>query len=197
MTVWIERIEGHPIHELIERLDGLAGELEGPNEEATTAIERIRRVVAYIGQRLAVIDPQLLTPAQLDQVAGPLGTVAATLEAYKSAPDQAHLTQANNYLDSALSLLSSWPLILDRKAVESLRESAWNYRRSVAQLLRGIRSEAEAVSDGLAGAQAGMEAQIEEARGQVEAQLEAQRGQVSEVSDTVRSQKERLDTAIA
>ncbi len=204
MTQWAERIDEHESIGLVRSLVSLMDALPpATSQEAADGIDRIHRVARRLGALISETDPYLLAPEMLTPLVSPLSRATVAVEAFVSSSDVGQLVTANAALDEVLRSIG-WLDGRDIPNVDSLRESAVSYRRSIGQLVRGleeqivetqgrlrtVQEEAEAV-------RSATEAVAAEQRQLIEAQSVQTTQRLASVEASVDAQKARLDAVIS
>jgi hypothetical protein len=150
MSQWTDRINQHAIFIELEGLDDLliaTRERAHENADALDAWDRIQHIATRSRHLLGRIDPMLVHPPFLDNMANCLRKVRNELDSYLANGNVGHLSNANAHLDNCFTThLGQLPVIVDQPDVEDLREAASNYRRSIGQLARNLESEIGEIS---------------------------------------------------
>ncbi len=179
MSEYTERVQNHPLHQMIGTLDNLLNSIESdgepPSPDVVSATERLKQIRAHTQKTLSGVDPFLVSVTTLDNLHSLFQKLEGEIKHYQSNRNPAHLTTANNHADNVLVHLSSLLPVRGVGDLESLRRGITSFRRSVSQFHRYVDDERE----GLAGP-------IQEARSSLQA-----------VKNEIESQKGRLDTAIS
>ncbi len=87
MSGWIETVKAHPIWQHLENLgpfidQGFAREKSDPTD--LDSLNRLKTVLTFIGKRLEMADPYLLTPRVLDHISANIQSATSEVEAYVS-----------------------------------------------------------------------------------------------------------------
>lgn len=139
MSQWIDRINTHPIWELLTSL-GLTIDRALARDENDAAVidglERIRTVLTFCGKRLATTDPVLVNPRSLNELNNQLTVARTELDAYVSDGVASHITTANASADEVLVALPSIlaPIATDDLTV--INESISSYRTTLEKYLQ-------------------------------------------------------------
>jgi cellobiose-specific phosphotransferase system component IIA len=105
-----------------------AEKTDGLTPEALAALERLRLVLAFCGKRLGAGDPQLIAPSALDPMATAFESQINDIGLFKSDFSQAHLIEANNQADAAISVLVTIPGISTPEEMVALTQAATRYQ---------------------------------------------------------------------
>ncbi|MEQ1838222.1 MAG: hypothetical protein ABL858_07805 [Candidatus Nitrotoga sp.] len=139
MSLWIERINTHPIWSELKSL-GLAIDLavarEGNDATAIDGLERIRTVLAFCGKRLAATDPVLIDPRSLTSLNNYLTVARSEIDIYVTDGVASHIVTANARADEILIALPSIlaPIATDDLTV--INESISSYRTTLENYLQ-------------------------------------------------------------
>lgn len=138
MNQWDQRIRSHRIWELLNTIGpSIDKALERPElpPEAVDSLERLRTVLAFCGKRLAGIDPSLVLPASIENIAGALASEKSRIDTFVSNGDGAQLQAANGDADTALTHLATVLAVLSPDELSGLSEAAASYRASLERQL--------------------------------------------------------------
>lgn len=139
MSKWIDRIYSHRIWSILEELGPTidrALQRDAIGADAVDSLERLRAVLIFCGKRLAAVDPALVAPGSIDNVASHLLQIRAHVDAFAATGDTGQLDQANLQADSALTNVA---LILGAVTADDLTiigETASKYRSTIDKILR-------------------------------------------------------------
>jgi len=146
MSSWTDRVTNHALHTERNNLEQTFERIEQLDVDSVAVTEdlgRIRHVLRFVGRAIDAVDPELLTQAMLDGLHSRLAQLHAQLQQYEQSKSPAALTQANAQADLILDNVYQLPrLVLDD--VVGVRESVTDMRRSMGQLVRHLREEADA-----------------------------------------------------
>lgn len=149
MGYWDSRIKDHAIWEALrtlgQRIDS-AKARSGNDEESSEALERARSVLSYLGKRLASVDPFLVHPGPLDEMAAPVQEATSQVSAFEGGGDKNFLLVANKHLDIATFALLKVPAPPSVDELTTLSESIASFRDS---LTRQVSSFSAATSANL------------------------------------------------
>ena len=138
MTQLTERIQGHQVwRELADlgpALDQASGRWGIP-APAATGIERLRTVLAYSKTRLGSIEPFLLDPRPLGNIATTLASLRAEVQAFSSDTNAAHIDAANTHADDVLAGLSNVGSPPTPDELATIGEAAGNYHATLEKYL--------------------------------------------------------------
>ena len=144
MSVWDTRVTEHRVWNEMRNLGPIidqASAVEFGNENANSALERIRTALTYIGKRLAAADPFLVVPATLEDIANGLGQARGDLQNAVNTKNFAYIGNANSNLDRALFAAAQAPNAMAPEELGGLVASVNQYR---AQLDLQIKEADEA-----------------------------------------------------
>lgn len=176
MSEWVDQFQNHAVHQRLQTLQGLLKEIEDtgePSPDATAVVDRLKQVGIQAVKRMSTLDPILVPISSLNQLDSHLQQVISHCEQYKSANNVVYLTNADAQVDAILLQLGSLPSFRSTEELEGLSESIVSLRRSVGQYRRYVSDERE-----------GLQAQIEDAKGELEGldnNITAQQARVDEV----------------
>lgn len=144
MSQWVDRVENHEVLTKLRTLEVLLNELEDVGEltaEKTQALDRLEAIRVLISKSLETLDPILIPVQILNNLNSQLSNLESECATFKSNGNQAHLINANNHADSALTQLSNLPRIMGLEELKGIRQAATSFRRSVAQYQRYTTKE--------------------------------------------------------
>ncbi|RII28386.1 MAG: hypothetical protein CXR31_00370 [Geobacter sp.] len=144
-----ERIQGHPIWQILENLgpaidNALAR--EGVDAQSTEALSRLKSVLAFTGRRLAGADPFLIQTGSLDSLNNALQAALQEVQNFIANGNAGHITNANAQADSALTYLSQLNVPLTTEDFLAAREAAETYRRGLDKALTEVTAGASKLS---------------------------------------------------
>jgi predicted nucleic acid-binding Zn-ribbon protein len=178
MTIWDERLREHPLNAGIDRVLHLVQQAEERDDldpSSREQLHRIRHVSQYLVRTLSQAEPALVSAASLNSCSTHLDSLAAELTQFLSNGNSAHLTNANGQADRLIQQIPAFRLIESPNEIGGVREAVVSFRQSAGQHLRHLNEEAD---------------RLEELLGAVATSA-------SEVQSEIKTQKARLDTAIA
>jgi hypothetical protein len=178
LSQWSDRLEKHALWANLQTIGAAldaAQARKGIDAAALDAIARCRSVLAFIDVRLRGADGELVAQATLDAINGQFKAARNEVNNFASNGNAAHLTNANNQLDSALVSLAQVHVRFTPEDFRAAREAAESYRQGLGTAL----AEAHA-----AGAQ-------------VRAEVEAHKARIAELTTHVNAEKQRLSTLAA
>ena len=146
MSQWTDRVETHPIHELLSSLNAAfdqAQEYASGTASATDALSRVRQIADFVRYLLATIDPILVNPTTLTNLEQQLREIHSQVRNYISNQNEGHLTNANNTADALLAISSQLNAVRTPQDVEHLKDAIVSFRRGVSQHLRYVDEEVE------------------------------------------------------
>lgn len=177
MSVWIEKIEGHPVFKELEEFDQtleLSKQTCLQDKNLLDHWERAHAVVTHAQQVLNQINPLLASVGNLNNIFTPLQQARTEISNFISNNNAGHWTNAQSHLDNCLTHLAAVPLQTP-DGVEGMREAASSYRSAIDQLLKGIKKDCSDTST-------------------MQTSLQTK---INEATTEITNQKQRLDTAIA
>lgn len=152
MSTHEEAFASHAAHAAISQIDAalkkvMAGDLA---DDSLDNLNRIRQAVRFIADRLESADPILATAAQLDQIGKSLQASLGQINQFEANNNVAHLANASNQLDTAITVAASVPMVgqpvpvakaedvisfrdLANKTIESLTASVTHVKDDAAQ----------------------------------------------------------------
>jgi len=149
MSQWTDRYNQNPIHNSLSAIQtALAaidtGSFKG-QEAALHSYERVVQAFQLTKARLQVADPDLTPPPPLNNLNSHWQAVLAELAAFRKDKNVGHLNNANAHVDNVVTSLSTLIVPLSPIDLESLKESAASYRRTLGQYLHNLDEEASAI----------------------------------------------------
>jgi hypothetical protein len=177
MAEWTEEFEKHTAHSRLQELDVLLSELESSEVLDAADLEslnRIRQVALFTKSVLSSVDPNLVAKDRLDGLAEYLALQVRELNQYKSTQNSSHISNRSPS-DQVLNQLAGLNVPRTSEDVEGLREALTTLRRSMGQHSRLIEAEYD----------------------EIEQKFTVINKSFEELTDEIKSQKQRLDTAIS
>lgn len=129
MSRWKQQFENHPFRQPWKQLEEILAQASVDDETIQTTVDelnRLRRVVAYIDELLASLDPDLLPLSLWDKFSPQVAACVQQVEQYTSTRQEAHLQSANISVDNLLSYVRPYA-VLPKKAAESVNRAARRY----------------------------------------------------------------------
>lgn len=124
---------------------------EATGADAVDSLERLRTVLIFCGKRLAAVDPVLLAPNSIENLASNLTQIQAHVDAFTSTGDVSQLTSANLQADSALmnvalvlGAVTADDLTVIGEAASMYRSTLEKHLREALELQRDLREKATA-----------------------------------------------------
>lgn len=148
MSQWTERLRDHSVWQQMSLLGPAIDEAlrrEALEPQVIDGLERLRTVLAFIGKRLAALDPALCSVGPLDAIGTGLANALNEAQVFPSDGSEAHITAANVYADTALANLASLPTVLGPVELEALGSASIAYRITLEQNLAAARSRVAAL----------------------------------------------------
>lgn len=139
MSIWTDRIQTHSIWSQLETLGSvvdLAFGREEINPSTYEGLNRIKSIVAFIGQRLAGTDSLLVLPSTLDSLGSHLAGVIVEIQNFVANGNEGHVTNANSNLDGGLTYLAQIVAPTTPEDLKGLRAGTDAYRSSLESNLR-------------------------------------------------------------
>lgn len=142
MSQWQTQVREHAVWQHLQALGPLvdqAASREGVDAPSLDLIERLRSIVAFVGRRLASMDPALVPPQPLDALANQLQSAVSELQNFGSNGQVAHLANANSNASEAVIQLGRMPGTMTPEDLTALSEAAAGYRTSMEQVVEQSR----------------------------------------------------------
>jgi uncharacterized protein YeaO (DUF488 family) len=146
MTVWTRLVEDSGILERLSELGPAIDDARARNDntpEDIEGLERIRAVLAFVGERLDAADSNLLSATLLARVAAAAAESTAHVRLFVGGGEQVHLTNANASVDGLLLLFADVMLPANPNDFRGLRKAADSYREAMTQQLLAFDADAE------------------------------------------------------
>ena len=178
MSQWGERVRNSPVWGQLEALgpaidDALVkADLDAISIES---LERLRAVLAFVGKRLAGLDPSLVLQAPLDGVGANMQNAVAELRAFVADANAGHLVNANASADAALSNLAGLPGIEHPSELTTLSQAAVTYRNTLVNIM----------------------SRVQKAAAQANGDLEGVRSRASELAAEIAAERQRLSQVVS
>jgi hypothetical protein len=150
VSLWIDRIKTHPINGQINTLKSViqaVSERVQSDPNAVVSLERIERIISYLESVLKQVDPLLVSPQLLSNVAGPLTNALNELNNYKSNSNLNHLTNANAHLDATLNFIGQIPVVATSDDLANIRESASKYYEFLEKAMSTIKQAIDSIEN--------------------------------------------------
>jgi len=177
MSKWIEQFDSHQIHATLKELDEVLTDLESSDSSElgqTESLNRIRQVYQLVKSTFSSLDPNLVSKGALDGLAEFLGLQLRELNQYKTTKNASLLTN-HSAIDQVLTQLATIHILRSPEDLEGLREALTTFRRSMGQHARQLENEYEGIKQ----------------------EFKTIKTSFGELTDEIKSQKQRLDTAIS
>lgn len=152
MSQWTDRVRTHPVWGQMTALGVLvdtAAARDGIEADALAGVERVRTILAIVGQRLASMDPALLVVSSLDGMHNAFSRAAEELEQFVDGGGGIAIQNANAQADNALGYAATIPLPVLKSELATLNRSATSYRDSVEAALSRVQAAAAKVESEL------------------------------------------------
>lgn len=175
MSLWIERVNTHPLWQNLETLGPVIDQAlarDGVDASTLDGLARLKSVLAFVGKRLEGSDPYLLTLGSLDSLSTAIQNSTSEVQAFISNGNPGHITNANTHGDSALVYLGQLNVPIVTTDLVALRDAANSYRTAVERNVAAL--------DGTFA--------------QTRNDLEGLRNRLSEITVEVTAEKQRLST---
>ncbi|MBT9540141.1 hypothetical protein [Thiobacillus sp.] len=177
MSQLVERISGHQIFaELTEFANALELAKEASSQEQAPLDnwDRANAVAAYVRRTLDQVDPLLVVPGNLANMATYLLQARSEINSFVSNKNIGHWNNAQTYLDNCLAQLAAFPR-QTAEGIDDLRDVASTFRTVISGWLDAIKKDSEGISQ----------------------MLGALQTRIAEAIAEINTQKQRLDTAIS
>lgn len=138
-------------------------------------IERFSEILNILKEALDRVDPLLLRPTTLQSINGDILNILNQLKNYNNNNNIQFVNTAENHLDKVISIFPQVMITRTPEDIEGVRKSVVSFRMSVGQHLSNVERES-----------------IETATA-----LTVNQDKLSELSNSIESQKTRLDTIIS
>lgn len=177
MSQLVERISGHQIFaELTEFAKALELAKEASSQEQAPLDnwDRANAVAAHVHRTLDQVDPLLVVPGNLANMATYLLQARSEINNFVSNKNIGHWNNAQTHLDNCLAQLATLPR-QTADGINDLRDVASKFRTVIAGWLDAIKKDCEGIS-------------------QMQQTLQTR---ITEATTEINTQKQRLDTAIS
>lgn len=177
MSHWIDKIENHQVFNELNEFNTALDLAKDPCLKDKALIDNWERAIAVATHSRRVLDqadPLLISTGTLNNISSVLQQAKVEINHFIANLNPGHWNNAQTQLDSCLTHLATVPT-QNHNGIEGMRESASNYRRSVAQLFEAIKRDGEGVS-------------------KLQAELQSR---INDSTNEIIGQKQRLDTAIS
>lgn len=134
MSHWIERVRQHAVWAALSAVDpsiSTALDRTSITPDMIDALERLRTVVKYGGNRLSSTDPAVISQAAIDNLLQPLNQLKAGVDTFIANGDVSQLNAANSHADVFLANLN---LVLGATTagdLTAISEAATTYRQTL------------------------------------------------------------------
>lgn len=172
-----ESITNHDTYIKLEKVIQLVDTIISNNEssEEIQRLERFSEILNVLKEALDRVDPLLLAPNTLQSINGHITNILNHLTNFNSSKNIQHVTNAEAQLDNVIPILPQVMITRTPEDIEGVRKSVISFRISVGQHLSNVEKES-----------------IETATA-----LTVNQGKLSELSNSIESQKTRLDAIIS
>lgn len=177
MSEWLEQFEKHRLHTILKELDSLLSELEALESLKANQIEsvaRMRQVERLVKSTLDSADPNLVSQDRLNGLADYVEVLTRDINQYKSSENVSYLMNQSS-VDQILNQLGMILVPRVSEDLEGLREALTTLRRSIGQHARQLETESE----------------------EINREFKSIKRNFTELTEEIKSQKQRLDTAIS
>jgi hypothetical protein len=178
MSEWLDRIKNHKIYNNLQTLDSILNDIsisEDDQPEIVTDIERLKNVSLFINRCLNNADPFLLSLQLINSINNSIKGMINEINNFKANRNRAHLVNANNNADAALSNNSIQLFMPNQLMVENYFEGSLNsYREASINYLK----------------------ELENRRKKISSEFSSLENKINEVINEISNQKGRLDSAI-
>ncbi|WP_130929217.1 hypothetical protein [Pseudomonas sp. Sample_20] len=143
MSIWIEKIADHAVFSILDALNRTLEALSANDKEdleVIEAIEKAKAIVHFIKLRIAQADPLLTSLTVLNNIHNSLQTAHHNITNYAQNLNFGHWINAINELETCCVLTTQIPL-LTHDGIDSMIQSATEFRSSISKLLKSVRSE--------------------------------------------------------
>lgn len=134
MSQWLDSLTNHSVWQHLQALGPVLDEgasREGIDADGMDHIARTRAILAFVGKRLASVDPALVNTTALDSLSSVFQKVQSEVQAFVSNGQPGHLNNASTNALAALAALGSIPAPSAPDDLTSLSEAASSYRADV------------------------------------------------------------------
>lgn len=151
MSQWSDRIQNHAVWATLKSVEEALMHAEAvataEDGAALEGLSRLRSVVAFAGQRLSSLDPELVHPDPVNNINSYLAQLSTYVQSFTSSKNVGHLSNANTSADAVLLHVMQLGALLSDGEVDGIRESVTNFRRAVGQHLRFVENDVEPLRD--------------------------------------------------
>ena len=173
MSTWIDRFRNHTIWQHLTALGPVIDEAfsrEGVDAATLDGLNRLKMVLAFIGQRLEGAEPNLIQLGPLDNISSYIQSATTEVQAFIANGTAGHITNANSHGDNALGSLVLLNVPIVTTDLVALREAAETYRSVIERNLGSLNATFA----------------------QTRTDIESLRSRLAEVTTDVTTEKQRL-----
>jgi hypothetical protein len=176
MSSWIDKIADHSVFQILDTLNQILeapGAIDKKDIEAIEAVEKAKAIVQFVKLRISQADPLLTSITVLNNIHNSLQTAYHNITNYAQNGNFGHWINALNELETCCILTTQIPL-LTRDGIDSMIQSATEFRSSISKLFKSVQSES---------------AELHKTQ-------EDLKQKISDAAADINAQKQRLDIAI-
>ena len=150
MSQWEARITDHPIHNSINNIIKLIGEIESIENFEKTSFDdlyRVKSIVELTSNSIEGIDPIFIPISILNNINNQFTPAIQQITHFKNNRNKGHIDNANTHMDNVLvqlaSLLNTFPTADSKKFIDGIT----SFRKSAGQHLRNFLDEYNALKN--------------------------------------------------
>lgn len=153
MSTWSERIDQNQFSVELAQVFPVLADAEAsdhPNPDAAIKLARIRRALELVRSSLQSANAELLPPSTLASYAPSLSSLRQELASFVSNQAEAHLNNADSYVDAAIQVLPTLAASRMASTKEQTQRSLDSITTAAETALAGYRSKSETLAKALA-----------------------------------------------
>lgn len=143
MSRWTELFQNHEVWVNWNSLKKNVSNISFPTDAdrpVTDEVTRLQKVITYLDATFAQFDPELTPQGILDSINQQLVNCIAEVNGYISSPNVKHLMNANNNLDSVISLVSRTPFLLTGQQKGALKKAVDAHSEAIEKSITKLQS---------------------------------------------------------
>lgn len=143
MSRWTELFQNHEVWVNWNALKNNLRSISFPPDIDSLVIDeaaRLQKVVTYLDSTFAQFDPELTPQGILDSINQHIVNCVTEVNGYISSPNVKHLMNANNNIDSVISIVSRTPFILTGQQKGALKKAVDAHSEAIAKSIDKLLS---------------------------------------------------------
>lgn len=148
MESFEQQFSEHTVHTVLSQLRAALDEASERelDDNALKYLDRLRQGLAFILERLDIVSPVLAGTAQLDRIHNPIQNCLKEINQFKSNGNVAHLANASNHLDGALTATATL-VSLEQTNPEVKAADAVGFKELAEGVIESLRNDVTGVTD--------------------------------------------------